>query len=95
MSGAELRLDLDELEQLKKELVITSIAFGDIHRLESFGDAVGHNGLAQRVDEFSSSWDLRRAEIVAALDTLWRAVGQISGTFSDVDGQMAAHLTKK
>lgn len=95
MAGTELRISDSELTGLKNEVLFASIALGEVSRLEDFGSALGHGGLAGRVAELSSSWDLRRGEIVAAMDTVWQALGEIDRTFDEVDGLMTSQLRKQ
>jgi hypothetical protein len=95
VARTDLKLSGDQLADLKDEVLFASIALGDVTRLEDFGAALGHQGLASRVAELSTGWDLRRGEIVKAMDTLWAALGKIESTFDDVEGQLASHLQPK
>lgn len=91
-----LRLDLSELEGLYKDLLNVSSSFSDIESVgQNLRDAVGHDGLGERVGQFGSGWDDRRKKIITSLDTIWHAVKAVETTFTDVDGKLANALTPK
>lgn len=88
---SDLHLDTDVLKDLHWNLLTTSIAFGDVGQVaDSLGEAVGHRGLQGRVQEFSSLWDDRRGEIIAALDAVTHAVKAIAQNFEEADRQIAS-----
>lgn len=66
---------------------------GATARAERLGDAVGHAGLAQKVESFASSWDMRRGELVEQLDTVKKHLGTVVEGFRTTDTELAKALT--
>jgi len=90
---ADLRIDMAALDRLYKDLLSVSIRFSDIESTtRGVGDAVGHEGLAGRVQSFSSDWKIRREEMIQGLDAVWRSAKAIHSTFVEVDGLMAENV---
>ena len=90
---SDLKLDTQELRDLFRDLLSTSIAFSDIENLgNTAAEAVGHGGLGGRIHEFSNGWDDRRREIVIAVDTLWAAAQAVAQNFEDLDQQLKSSL---
>ncbi|KRC54959.1 MULTISPECIES: hypothetical protein [unclassified Nocardioides] len=90
---ADLQINLDHLDQLFKDLLHTSIAFGEIEQVSKrTAAAVGHPALQHKVEDFSGKWDDRRKTIIESLDALWGAASHIGKTFTKVDGLIAAEL---
>jgi len=90
---ADLMLSMDELQELYHDLRTASTAFGSIPRVtNALAHAVGHQAVETRVLELETSWDLRRAEIIASLDAIWRAAQAIHDNFDKLDHQVAAAI---
>lgn len=91
---SDLILDTDELRTLYRDLLLTSITFEDFgSSVDAAADSVGNDELSERVRDFSRGWENRRKEIVASLDTLWKAAQSIASNFDELDQQMAGGLS--
>ncbi|WP_454084656.1 hypothetical protein [Georgenia sp. Marseille-Q6866] len=53
-------------------------------------DAVGHDGLGDRLRSFADSWDGRREEILEDINTLSERCAVIAETFEQLDGELGA-----
>jgi len=90
-----LSIDVDQLERLRLKLSqVTNLLQGDDIFSPNIADHVGHNGLAQRVRDFSTSWNYRRAELVARLDRVEDAVGKIGTSFGSVETELTKAITQ-
>jgi hypothetical protein len=59
---------------------------------EGIGDALGHAGLADKVNHFARGWDDRRAKMLESMAFLAEACTGIGEGFEDLDRQFAAAL---
>ena len=64
-------------------------------RVERLADAVGHAGLAERVQAFVDNWDHRRSELVENLTTVRDNLDAIVTGFSEADRELARALTEQ
>lgn len=91
---SDLLLDLDALDSLYKDLLGVSCTFGRIDwASDAVASAVGHDGLAAKVNEFADSWDDRREKTVESLDALWKQAQSVVDGFREADQAMAEILT--
>lgn len=52
----------------------------------------GHQGVAQKIDEFSGHWKVKRGELAEAVAYVAAAVTAVHDTFRDLDVDMATQL---
>lgn len=64
-------------------------------RSDRLADAVGHGGLAERVQEFADNWDHRRGELAAQLEVVRDHLEMIVTGFEQTDGDLARALTEQ
>lgn len=64
-------------------------------RSERLGDAVGHAGLAERVEAFAANWDQRRKELGEQLDTVRTHLDTVVEGFRTTDAELAKALTEQ
>lgn len=64
-------------------------------RTDRLADAVGHAGLAERVQVFADNWDYRRGELADQLATVRDNLANIIEGFAAVDQELAAALTEQ
>lgn len=94
MSKEQLIVDLLLLDSIETDVGrIKSEFTGATARSERLGDAVGHAGLAARVESFASSWDQRRSELVDQLDTVQTHLETVVEGFRTTDTELAKALT--
>ncbi len=68
---------------------------GATARSERLGDAVGHAGLASRVESFASSWDQRRGELSEQLGQVQTHLNTAVEGFRTTDAELAKALTEQ
>lgn len=91
---SDLRIDLSLMDGLYKDLLQVSMAFTEIDTVsKNVANVVGHPALAERVGDFSGTWDDRRATIIESLDAVWKAALAIHKNFKELDQEMAAELS--
>lgn len=92
------------MDQLTVDILLLDAAGIDIARIhseftgataraDSLSDAVGHAGLAERVEAFASSWDKRRSELAEQLDTVRKHLDTVVEGFRTTDEELAKALT--
>lgn len=92
----QLTIDLLLLDSIAIDVGrIQSEFSGATARTERLGDAVGHAGLAQKVESFASNWDMRRGELVEQLDTVHTHLETIVEGFRTTDTELAKALTEQ
>lgn len=64
-------------------------------RSNHLGDAVGHPGLAERVEAFADNWDKRRGELTEQLATVRDGLAGIVTGFEETDRELARALTEQ
>ena len=94
-------------EQIMDHLSVDTTALrdtvGDINRIRTefesaevnsrrVGAAVGHAGLEERVTNFASNWDHRRAELTDQLATLHGNLVTVAEGFETTDAELADDL---
>jgi uncharacterized protein YukE len=55
-------------------------------------DAIGHERLAQRVEEFTDGWRVHRERLVEALTKLDEVADEVADAFQEVDATLAKDL---
>lgn len=93
MARNTLELDGDVLDRLAASLIETrralkSPAVGGEAGTEQFG----HDALAERVRQFSNTWDAARRDLAEAVGDLAGSARSIATTFETVDGDLAGSL---
>lgn len=88
-----VRIDLARLARAGETLHIVKTEFEAAHgNARALADAVGHDGLAKTLIDFTDTWDDRRADMVANIDSLAAAATGISEAFGTLDSDYAAAL---
>lgn len=91
----QLRIDVGALDALWKDLCRASAVLGSAKYASStLSEAVGHDDLKRRVEEFSGAWEHTRGTIVESMDAVWRQAKAIHETWVDADQQLAQILRK-
>lgn len=62
---------------------------------ERVGTAVGHSGLASRIEAFASNWDHRRAELVEQLTALHDNLVTVADGFETTDRELGETIAGK
>ncbi|MFZ4893415.1 hypothetical protein ACL9RL_03080 [Plantibacter sp. Mn2098] len=87
----DLKLDLDQLGSLAADLKSVSKTFtGTEISSDVLSQAVGHDGLAGKIQAFANKWDDKRVEMTERVDTVARTVQAIHDAFIEVDKNIAA-----
>jgi len=93
MSGADLNLDLNRLEQLDTDL---NAVISEFKNADDFSDAVadatGHDGLHDHVRDFAHKWNEKRKSMTTNVENLQKQVHAISNGFKQVDDGLAKAL---
>jgi hypothetical protein len=93
---ADLHMDLKELDALYHDLVLVRTTFDQAAALSSLaGEAVGHEGLKDKLHHFESDWDDRRRNISTSLQVVAGTVHTIQKTFHEIDSKLKGALTPK
>ena len=88
-----LRCDLDQLRAAGDQLDVLGREFQ--HAGQTADDAraaVGHAGLADRLDSFAAGWKVRREDLLEDMTHLAEMTHAAVATYKDVDDQLAAGL---
>lgn len=88
-----LKLDLDALGSAADDLTVISaeFTFADSYA-ESLGADVGHTGLAARLQEFTESWRVRRAEMEESVSALAEILRTTVRSFEEADAEIATNV---
>lgn len=87
---ADLRIDLDAVTELGSSLTTVADEFENATtKSDRIADAVGHDGLADVVRNFASSWDDTREKMTENLRLLADASVQVAEAFTDIDSDLA------
>lgn len=90
-----MRVDLDRLDDLGVTLGQVHAEFQSAERLtESWRDAVGHDGLANKLDDFSGNWDDTRENMLEGIKNMGQLARDIAAAFRDADSELAKALTE-
>lgn len=88
--GDRLRCDLAELERAAASLDALGREFqqaGDLS--DDASEAVGHPGLASRLQHFSDGWRVRREDLLEDMTHLAELTHTAVSTYRDVDQSLA------
>ncbi len=88
-----LRCDLDQLEEAADQLSAIGREFqraGD--NADDARAAVGHAGLAARLDHFAEGWRIRREDLLDDMTHLADLTREAAETYRRVDDELAAAL---
>jgi uncharacterized protein YukE len=90
-----LRLDMTELTGLKSNLKATQSAFNGVHEAVAGLDSgvLGHEHLADKVQDFATGWEKRRKQITEDVDNIYDALTAIVDAFTQVDSDLNSALT--
>lgn len=92
----ELKIDLDELERLWKNLLAIDNSFTGLDSVaRHLSEAVGHRGLGEAIERFESGWDIQREKIIKTLDTLWQTTSQVEKAFRETEQGLTDVLTSR
>lgn len=94
MTGVNgVRIDLARLARAGETLHTVKTEFeGAQGNARALADAVGHDGLANTLTDFTDKWDDRRADMVANIDALATAAAGIAEAFGTLDSDYAIAL---
>lgn len=86
-----LEINTDTMREAGSSLRTVAVEFDAAkdHSREA-ADAVGHDGLADRLRNFADSWDGRREEILEDINTLSERCTVIAESFEQLDGELGA-----
>ena len=89
----DLKLDLELLGQLKKDLESVVMEFKNADDFsDSVADATGHDGLHDHVRDFAHNWNDKRKAMTENVEALEGQVAAIYDGFSQVDEKPAQAL---
>ncbi len=90
-----MRIDLDRLEGLSTTLETVHSDFSNAEKLtDSWRDEVGHDGLADKLHDFSGNWDDTRANMLEGIANMAQLARDVAKAFRDADGELAKALTE-
>ena len=91
----DIRIDLSAFESMVQKMATIKNGFDSA---ESFSSQVagttGHDGLAGKVDDFATKWNIHRSRIEKELAFVHDAVKSIHDTFVELDERLAAQLER-
>jgi hypothetical protein len=89
----DLEIDTDVLAEAGRSLRRVANEFQHANaNSDRAAEAVGHDGLAERVREFAHNWDDRRAKMVANVGSLAEASTGIGGAFDQLETDFVSAL---
>jgi hypothetical protein len=89
----DLEIDTEVLNEAGRSLRLVANEFEHANaNSDRAAEAVGHDGLAERVREFAHNWDDRRAKIVNNVVSLAEASTGIGGAFDQLEADFVAAL---
>ncbi|MEP6482469.1 MAG: hypothetical protein ABJA94_10730 [Rhodoglobus sp.] len=90
---SDLNIDYGELSKARSEIDAAASTFSAAGKVSSdISSLVGHPGLASKVDEFSSSWDISRNKLEKSLEFISESLQSVLDTFQEVDRAQATAL---
>lgn len=90
---ADLKIDLELLQQLKEDLEAIAKEFTDADDFsDSVAEATGHDNLSSHVKDFAHKWNDKRKSMTEAVEGLQKSVAAISNGFTQVDAGLAKAL---
>jgi len=94
MSGDQMKVDYDQLAELKGNLDIAVRVVGsEFESMLALAGAVGDARLALATNAFRDSWDKKRLDIVANLEWLRDSINNIQTQLAETDASLASGLT--
>ncbi len=82
----DLQIQFELLDQLATDLAAIAREYRNADDFSAtVADAVGHDGLGERVREFSTKWNDRRENMTEQVEALQSQVESIRDAFQDVD----------
>jgi hypothetical protein len=94
MAGDRIKVDYVQLGELQQRLQTASDNMhDDSHTMNALASAVGDSRLADRIRDFSDSWDKHRVDIRDRLQWLHDSIKNISEQLVQVDTDLANGLT--
>lgn len=83
------------LDQLEQDLANIASEYKDADDFSGdIADAVGHDGLGERVREFSEKWNDRRKNMTEQVEALHGQVKEIRDAFTNVDVELGKALVE-
>lgn len=94
--GDRLLVDLDALRETANELKTLAKDFRNASKTaaDAMG-AVGHDQVADALDEFTSNWRRHRDALVSSLDAVAQMARDSRATYVEADEELAAELAKQ
>lgn len=92
---SDIVIQMHLLEQLEKDLLDIATEYGaaDTFTREMSG-VVGHDGLGERVRQFSETWNDRRKNMTEQVTALHGQVKSIRDAFTQVDAELGKALVE-
>ena len=86
----DVRIDLTRLSTTADKALQLENDFDDAEGFaDDIGSLTGHDGLADRVEDFGNDWDVAREELREGLAAVAEFMEAIHDTFLDLDDKMA------
>ncbi len=91
----DIRIDLSAFESMVKKMAVIEKGFTDTEAFsQDVAATTGHAGLAGKVDDFATKWNIHRDRIERELTFVHDAVKSIHDTFVELDERLAAQLER-
>lgn len=88
---ADLKLDVDDLKKGKSHASSAKTMIAGVSDLSGeIAGAVGHDGLAGQVRDFSDKWSIARDKLSEQLQFVADGLGSIIDSFEDLDRTLAS-----
>ena len=92
---SDIVIQMHLLEQLEKDLLAIATEYSNADTFTGeMADVVGHDGLGERVREFSRSWNDRRKNMTEQVTALHEQVKAIRDAFTQVDEELGKALVE-
>lgn len=84
-----MRIDLDRMDDLRQDLVLVHDEFTNAERLtDDWKGAVGHDGLADQLHDFSGNWDDTRKNMLEGIKGMSEYAKAIVEQFTKLDHEL-------
>ena len=93
MPAPVLKVNTTELRETGAALLLISGELRDAERIvEDYSRAMGHPGLARRLDEMQGSWDDRRNDLMKEIEGLADVAIKAGEGYEDIEDNLVAAL---
>ena len=92
--GKDLAISTAKLQELGRKLRFIATEFENAEKIaDNYREFVGHDGLAEKLEEFADNWDDTRESMTEAIASYGEAAQKAAELFEELETELVATLT--